>query len=70
MLGGLLAGAIVGLVNGFLVTRFRLPAFIATLGTLSVARGITFGTTGGWPVRKLPKSFNMLGQFNDPSGSW
>lgn len=70
VLGGLLVGGLVGAVNGLLVTRFRLPAFIATLGTLSIARGITFGATGGWPVRKLPKSFNMLGQFDVPIGSW
>ncbi|MBS1252084.1 MAG: Ribose import permease protein RbsC [Anaerolineales bacterium] len=70
VLGGLLAGGIVGMANGLLVTRFRLPAFIATLGTMSVARGITFGATGGWPVRKLPKGFNMLGQLDVPLGLW
>lgn len=70
VVGGLLAGAGLGAVNGFLVTRFRLPAFIATLGTLSIARGITFGATGGWPVRQLPASFNRLGQYNLPVGPW
>lgn len=70
VLGGLLMGAVVGVVNGFLVTRFRLPAFIATLGTLSIARGITFGATGGWPVRQLPKSFNSIGQYDVSIGSW
>lgn len=68
--GGLLTGALVGAINGLLVTRFRLPAFIATLGTLSIARGLTFGATSGWPVRHLPKSFNLIGQFDLPVGSW
>ena len=70
LMGGLLTGSIVGAVNGALVTRFRLPPFIATLGTLSIARGITFGATQGWPVRKLPKAFNFIGQHNVPIGSW
>lgn len=70
VLGGLLVGGIAGAVNGLLVTRFRLPPFIATLGTLSIARGIAFGATGGWPVRSLPESFNMLGQFDVPMGPW
>ena len=70
VLGGILVGAAVGLINGLLVTQFRLPPFIATLGTLSIARGITFGATGGWPVRKLPKGFNMLGQMDVSLGPW
>jgi ribose transport system permease protein len=70
VLGGLLVGGLVGMTNGLLVTRFRLPPFIATLGMLSIARGITFGATGGWPVRKLPKSFNLIGQYDVPIGPW
>jgi len=35
-------GALLGLFNGLLVTMFRLPAIIVTLGTLSLYRGITF----------------------------
>lgn len=70
VLGGLLVGATVGVINGLLVTRFRLPPFIATLGTLSMARGVTYGATGGWPVRSLPGGFTMLGQFDVPVASW
>jgi fructose transport system permease protein len=33
---GLLAGAVMGAINGFLVTRFKLPPFIVTLGTLTI----------------------------------
>lgn len=70
VVGGLLVGSILGVTNGMLVTRFRLPPFIATLGIMSIARGITFGVTEGWPVRGLPKSFNLIGQYDVPIGSW
>jgi ribose transport system permease protein len=70
VLGGMAVGTLMGLINGILVTRFQLPAFIATLGTLSIARGITFGATAGWPVRGLPKEFNLLGQYDIFFGGW
>src|SRR5690348_8851765 len=41
-LGGLVAGLAFGLLNGLLVTRARIIAFIATLGTLSVGRGLAY----------------------------
>lgn len=66
---GLLTGGLVGWVNGTLVGRVRLPPFIVTLGTMSLARGIAIGLTGGWPVRNLPQGFRMLGQHNLPLGS-
>jgi ribose transport system permease protein len=58
---GLAAGAFVGFMNGILITRVNLPAFIATLGTMSVVRGLAFGITSGTPVI-LPNSFNFIGQ--------
>lgn len=66
---GLASGGLVGALNGFLVGRVRLPAFIVTLGSMSVARGLIFGLTGGWPVRDLPDSFRWMG--NDLTlGNW
>jgi ribose transport system permease protein len=59
---GMLAGCLIGLINGALVSRARLPAVIVTLGTMSIARGITSGLAGGWPVRGLPPAFRFLGQ--------
>jgi ABC-type dipeptide/oligopeptide/nickel transport system ATPase subunit len=47
---GLLVGALVGLINGFLYTRIKINPFIATLGMLSVARGVALLITGGLPV--------------------
>lgn len=59
---GLLTGGLVGWVNGTVVARVRLPPFLVTLGTMSIARGVAFGLTGGWPERNLPLGFRALGQ--------
>jgi len=67
---GLLAGLLVGLVNGVLVSKANLPPFIATLGLMSVARGICYGLTNGQPVRGLPEGFTFLGQYDLPVGPW
>jgi ribose transport system permease protein len=59
---GVLAGAAVGLVNGLLVTQLRLPPFIATLGMLGVARGLTFIVGGENAVYGLPSGFRTVGE--------
>jgi ribose transport system permease protein len=69
VVGGLAAGFIVGMANGLMITKGKLPPFIATLGTLLMARGICNGLTGGWPVRDLPQSFRTLGQHDIPIGN-
>ncbi|MFH1740699.1 MAG: ABC transporter permease [bacterium] len=46
----LLAGSLVGLVNGSLIAFLGLPPFIATLGMLSIARGLAFWITGGLTI--------------------
>jgi ribose transport system permease protein len=66
---GLLTGGLVGWVNGTVVGRVRLPPFIVTLATMSIARGVTFGLSGGWPVRGLPEGFRALGQDDLSLGS-
>lgn len=62
ILGGILVGAIAGLVNGLLVAFAGLNPFIATLGMLSVARGLTYISTGAVAVFGAPDSFRLLGQ--------
>ena len=59
---GVLVGAAVGLVNGLLITQMRLPPFIATLGMLGVARGLTFIVGGENAVYGLPSSFRLFGE--------
>jgi ribose transport system permease protein len=51
-----------------MITKGRLPPFIATLGMLLMARGLCYGLTGGWPVRSLPEGFRNLGQYDIPIG--
>lgn len=58
---GVLTGAVCGVVNGLLVTRAKLPPFIATLGTMLVARGIALQVTGARAVSGLGESFGVLG---------
>ena len=60
---GLGVGFGFGLINGLLVTVGRLPPFIATLGTLSIGRGLMYIVTRGVPVTPdTPDIFNSIGQ--------
>jgi ribose transport system permease protein len=59
---GLFTGAALGFGNGQMITRLKLPPFIVTLGMYSMARGLTYVITRGWPVSKLPPAFMSLGQ--------
>lgn len=61
VLGGLLVGLLLGLFNGFMITRFRVPPFVATLGMLSIGRGLTMLWTGGFPITGLGESFAVIG---------
>jgi ribose transport system permease protein len=54
-------GAAAGAVNGLLIAAARLPPFIATLGTMSVGRGLVFIVTGAVGVYSLPESFQLIG---------
>ncbi|MBA8853393.1 ribose transport system permease protein/inositol transport system permease protein [Ochrobactrum sp. J50] len=47
---GLLTGVTCGVINGVLYTRFKINPFIATLGVLSIGRGLALLMTGGIPV--------------------
>ncbi len=61
ILAGLVVGGAAGWVNGFAITRFSLPPFVATLGMFSIARGLTMLWTGGFPITGLGDSFGHLG---------
>ena len=61
--GTLVCGAVAGALNGFLITRGRIPPLIVTLGTYSLARGLAEGLTGGVDnYTNFPPSFLALGQ--------
>lgn len=58
----LATGASSGTVNGLLVTRGNIPAFIVTLGMLGVARGLALVFTNGQPIYGLDPVFVFIGQ--------
>jgi ribose transport system permease protein len=60
ILAGTSVGGACGLVNGLLITKGRLPAFIATLGMMSIARGTALVLTGGRPVSGFEAGFRQL----------
>ena len=61
VIAGVLVGLALGWFNGIAITRFRLPPFVATLGMLSIGRGLTMLWTGGFPITGLGESFGFLG---------
>ena len=62
VLGGLAIGALAGLTNGILIAKFRLAPFIATLGMMSIARGLAYIYSNGRPISNLKDDFNYIGQ--------
>ncbi len=65
VLGGVLAAILVGLAlglfNGWAITKFDLPPFVATLAMLTIARGATMLYTQGIPISNLGSSFEFIG---------
>jgi inositol transport system permease protein len=59
---GLLVGALAGLVNGLMVAYAKLPAFIATLGMMTAARGFAYILSDGHPVTGFTKEFDYIGR--------
>ena len=57
---GALAGIVAGAVNGIMITRGKLPPFIATLGMMSVARGAALMISDGRPISGFPDSVRLL----------
>lgn len=58
---GVLVGVLLGLFNGLLITRAEIPPFIATLGTMTAARGLTLVYTEGRPITGMEEAFRFLG---------
>jgi ribose transport system permease protein len=73
IISGILVGIVLGWFNGFVITRFKLPPFVATLGMLSIARGLTMLWTGGFPITRLGDPFGFMGSgllFAVPMPVW
>ncbi len=61
VLAGLGVGITLGAVNGSLIATFRIPPFIATLGMMTIARGLAYIYSNGRPVSTLRSEFLFIG---------
>lgn len=61
---GLVSGILIGMLNGILITRGRIPSFIATLGTLMIAKSLAFVITNGQVLFNIPDSLQYMGQHD------
>lgn len=59
---GLLTGITAGLINGIVITKLKLNAFIVTLSTSFIFTGIVYGISKGYPYTDIPKSFTYVGR--------
>jgi len=62
VLAGLAAGVLIGAINGALIAYTAIPPFIATLGSMIVARGLGLILTNAYPVPMLRPEFKQIGQ--------
>jgi ribose transport system permease protein len=62
IIAGCAAGFIIGLVNGLVIIKFRIPPLIITLGMMYMARGIVYIITKGVPVYPLSQEFQAIEQ--------
>jgi inositol transport system permease protein len=66
VVAAILVGALIGAVNGGLIAFTGIPAFIATLGMMTIARGATLLYTGGKPVSQLIPDMMFIGSKIGP----
>lgn len=63
----LLGGAAIGLWNGFWIARYKIPAFIITLGMMTIARGLALSISNGTSIPVTDKMFpNIGGEYIPP----
>jgi ribose transport system permease protein len=70
VMAGLATGAAVGAVNAFVVLKMEVPAFIATLGMLNIAKGLNYLISKGYTIYPLPKEINDFGVAQPLNISW
>jgi len=64
MVFALLASILIGIFNGFLLTKFKMPSFIITLGMMNLLYGLSAVISGGFPVTTLPSWYSWMGAGN------
>jgi ribose transport system permease protein len=66
VLVGLCVGTLCGLTSGLLVTRVRIPSFIATLAMMAIARGLALIYAKGVPISMFPPEFRIIARYVGP----
>lgn len=61
MVFAFIVAGFIGLFNGWLLTKFKMPSFIITLAMMNVLYGIAAVVSGGFPVTNLPAWYNVVG---------
>jgi ribose transport system permease protein len=61
LVAGLGLGALLGLASGLIIARAGVPPFVATLGMMTIARGLALTYTQGRPITGLPEAFRFIG---------
>jgi len=61
VLVGLGMGLVIGLFNGISISYLKVPAFVGTLGAMSIAKGMTFLLTNAKPIPSLDATFKLIG---------
>lgn len=69
-IGGIIAGLFWGLVNGMIITRFKVVPFIVTLGTLLAVRGFAKGLSGSMPINVGETWLSELLAHLPPDRKW
>ena len=62
IVAGLATGALCGVINGWVITRFNLPSMIVTLANFSFFRGIAYVILGDQAVTGYPRGFGYIGR--------
>jgi ribose/xylose/arabinose/galactoside ABC-type transport system permease subunit/ABC-type sugar transport system substrate-binding protein len=62
IVGGILSGAVVGYINGTVITKVKVNPFVTTLGTMTIVRGIVLLATQGNSMTGFPQGFIEIGQ--------
>lgn len=61
VLVGVAMGLVIGIFNGVCVAYLKVPAFVGTLGSMSIAKSLTYLLTDAKPIPKLTESFKFIG---------
>ena len=61
---------LIGLINGMLIVKLKIPAFIATIGMFYIARGISYLISKGYPFYPLPEFIVKYGSMEPLGTSW